>query len=173
MESEGGITRKLRIGGVSKLELLSRLSAKQVKLNDFAQTLFASDFFNPIESEIEIITVEVSVMKIGFPDGATFPAIAQRAESLGLLLAPIEVGPHLRIEYTTQVEGKFGYTETSHRAPPNSVTIASSPLSEDDSVPKGFYLRRIDGELWLRGYVSSLDHVWSPEDRLILSLIHI
>jgi hypothetical protein len=43
----------------------------------------------------------------------------------------------------------------------------SAPLAADDDIPKGFCLRRIDGVLWLRGYRSGPEHIWSPDDRLI------
>jgi hypothetical protein len=31
----------------------------------------------------------------------------------------------------------------------------------------GFYLRRIQGVLWLRGYRSALEHIWSADDRFV------
>ena len=34
-------------------------------------------------------------------------------------------------------------------------------------MPKGFYLRHIDGAPWLRGYRSGPEHVWSAQDRLL------
>jgi hypothetical protein len=58
---------------------------------------------------------------------------------------------------------------TRHRAPAGSITIASSPLDDRDETPKGFYLRRVDGTLWLRGYRSSPAHVWDPEDVFVFS----
>jgi hypothetical protein len=36
------------------------------------------------------------------------------------------------------------------------VTIASPALTDDYETPKGFYLLKICGELWLRGYWSGL-----------------
>jgi hypothetical protein len=40
-------------------------------------------------------------------------------------------------------------------------------LAQDESIPKGFYLRRIEGILWLRGYRSGPEHLYSPEDRFV------
>ena len=45
--------------------------------------------------------------------------------------------------------------------------MIADQLSDDDEVPKGFYLRRIEGVLWLRGYRAGAEHVWSPDDRLL------
>ena len=49
-------------------------------------------------------------------------------------------------------------------APPGSITVASAPLDDRDDTPKGFYLRRIESTLWLRGYRSWSGHRWSCED---------
>jgi hypothetical protein len=43
----------------------------------------------------------------------------------------------------------------------------SPMLSPEDEFPKGFYLRRIKGELWLRGYRAGAEHVWSSGDHLL------
>ena len=43
------------------------------------------------------------------------------------------------------------------------------PLDDTDETPKGFYLRRIDGVPWLRGYWSWPGHLWSPEDRRLFA----
>ena len=51
-------------------------------------------------------------------------------------------------------------------APSASVTVASAPLDRDDVLPKGFYLRVVDGRPWLRGYHATDEHLWSPHDRL-------
>ncbi|MBL8516712.1 MAG: hypothetical protein JNM76_07055 [Betaproteobacteria bacterium] len=51
--------------------------------------------------------------------------------------------------------------------PSGSLTVISPPPAEDDAVPKGFYLRKIKGVPWLRGYVSDATHVWQPDDHLV------
>jgi hypothetical protein len=38
------------------------------------------------------------------------------------------------------------------RAPTGAIHVASEPLSRDVEYPKGFYLRIVDGQAWLRGY---------------------
>lgn len=167
MSTADSSTNTLHIGGVSKAQLLNRLVRSGVSLNDAAWTLFASDLFTTRPDPILICYVELSVSDSGFANGATFPELQQRAESKGYVLPPVELGPHLRLQYQSQPEGAVGMPATEHRAPPGSITIASPPLTEDDSFPKGFYLRKINGALWLRGYWSDLDHVWAPEDRLV------
>ena len=86
-----------------------------------------------------------------------------------LVECPLELGPHLRMQYLDQPEGGDGSPLTHGRAPAGSITVASFPLDESDETPKGFYLRRVDGVLWLRGYWSWAGHVWGPTDLLLFA----
>ena len=165
-------TRIARIGGVPKAELLAKLEVARVRLNEAAQTLFADARFttSPLTSFVE--AVHVSVGALGFPDGATFARVVERAATDGLFLCPLELGPHLRLQFTDQQEGSLGQPASQHCAPPGSVTLASAPLAEDDETPKGFYLRRIEGALWLRGYRSWPGHHWNPQDIFVFTRPH-
>jgi hypothetical protein len=71
------------------------------------------------------------------------------------------------LQYLDQPEGYWDQPVRHHQAPSGSITIASEPLSEDDDFPKGFYLRRIKGVLWLRGYRSGAEHIWEPGDHFL------
>ena len=159
----------IQIGGLGKHELLEALREAGVELNEAARTLFAHEHFTPFETPSIIRTTEVSVADLGLPQGGTMPDIATRAADRGLFPCPLELGPHLRLQYLDQPEGHVSHPETRHTAPPGSLTVVSTPIADDEDVPKGFYLRRIDGILWLRGYRASLDHVWGPGDRLVFA----
>jgi hypothetical protein len=164
-------TRMARIGGVPKVELLSRLQGAGVLLNDAAQALFADARFTTSSVSSLVETIQVSAA-LGFPDGATFAMVVKRAATNGLLLCPLELGPHLRLQFTDQPEGSLGQLASKHCAPPGSLTLASAAVSEDDETPKGFYLRRIEGDLWLRGYQSWPGHNWSPQDVFVFVRPH-
>lgn len=157
-------TRMLRVGGVSKEKLLSRLRAADILLNEAALALFADARFRTSPSRSTVEIVELSVASLGLAQGATFATLVERAAGNGLHLCPVELGPHFRLQFTEQPEGAVGQPPTRNCAPPGSVTVASEPLGEDDVTPKGFYLRRIEGKLWLRGYRSWPGHHWSPQD---------
>ena len=159
--------RPVRIGALSKPALLVALQQNEIALNEAALTLFAHEAFTTAERASTLDTVEVAVADLGFTQGATTGELCERAHQRGLARCPLELGPHLRLQYGEQPEGHVGHPPTRHRAPPGSVTIASAPLDGDDELPKGFYLRRIDGVLWLRGYRASADHRWSPDDRFV------
>jgi hypothetical protein len=159
----------VRIGGTTKAELLSQLTEAQVQLNQLAQDLFADPRFETATTVSLIEAVEISVAELGLPSGGTFSQVIDQAASIGLSLCPLELGPHLRLQYTSQPEGFLGHPPSQHRAPPGSITVASALLDDDDDTPKGFYLRRIEGVLWLRGYRSWPGHLWSPDDVLAFS----
>ena len=161
---DGCRTRRLRIGGISKEELLSTLHANHVGLNEAALALFADPRFTTSSASATVEIVELPVAALGFPEGATFAELAERAKGNGLELCPLEAGAHLRLQFTDQPEGALGQPHTRRCAPPGSLTVASEPLAQDDETPKGFYLRRIEGALWLRGYRSWPGHRWSPHD---------
>ncbi len=161
------ITRTVIVGGLTKAELLQALQRNAIAMNASGERLFASDQFTTSETRYAVTTVELTVRDLGFPRGATIAAIYGRAAALGLGLCPLELGPHLRLQYRDQPEGDWGKPVRRHQAPCGSITIASEQLAADDDFPKGFYLRRIKGVLWLRGYRSGPEHVWEPEDHFI------
>ena len=161
------IIRAVRVGGKSKPELLAELQRNGIQLNDYGRDLFAHSGFTTASATSDVATVELAVRSLGYARGATIAQLHERAAELGLGLCPLELGPQLRLQFLDQPEGHRGHPPSSHKAPPGSITVASRPLTDDHETPKGFYLRRIDGVLWLRGYRCALDDLWSPEDRLV------
>lgn len=140
------------VGGLSKEQLLDQLLAAKIQLNDWAKVLFQSDLFitSAVRRPLELL--ETTVGDLGFPPGATMPEIHAKALALGLSLPPLELAPHLRLQYRDQTEECAVDQTTTNRAPPGSLTVASLPVSDDPEFPKGFYLRRVESTLWLRGW---------------------
>lgn len=161
------ITRIVAVGGLTKSQLIQELKRCSVSMNEYGEILFADDKFTTSDTKYSLKTVELTVMDLGFPDGANTAQLFKRATELGLELCPLELGPHLRLEYLDQPEGYSGNSSQQHQAPSGSITIASEILTEDDDFPKGFYLRKVNGVLWLRGYTTDYLHVWKPEDHFI------
>lgn len=159
-------TRAVDVGGSTKPELIQELQRNTISMNEFAERLFASDHFTTAPTRYSVMSVELTVRNLGFTRGATIAEIYGRARELGLSLCPLELGPHLRLQYLDQPEGYWGKPFRRHQAPCGSITIASEELAED-GFPKGFYLRRIKGVLWLRGYCSRPEHVWDAGDHLV------
>ena len=164
---EKAILRTFELCGYTKKELLAKLESSSILLNRYAQELFSSDLFTPSEKSECISAVELSVSDLGFPEGASLVELRDRAEGFGLQECPLELGPYLRLRYTDQIEQE---EKNKNKAPLGSVTIISKPLMDDDDFPKGFYLRRMDGALWLRGYLCSSDYLWNPGDRIVFQI---
>ncbi len=161
----------VRIGGMSKSELLRVVREHNVQLNRAAEALFEDRRFTTLSREDSIEIEALSVAELGFGEGATYGQITARALESGLIECPLELGPHLRLQFLSQPDGADGMPLTHGRAPPGSITVASPPLDDTGETAKGFYLGRVDGVLWLRGYWSRAGHVWSPEDVLVFSRV--
>jgi hypothetical protein len=156
----------LSYGGVSKSDLLENLQSFGVMLNDFARILFSSDLFKTSAQPGTIQIISLSVDELGFAEGATMPEIKDRIKILGLTECPLEAAPYLRLILSDQEEITDDL-KRKNQNPLGSVTIFSEPLIDDDDFPKGFYLKKTDGKLWLRGYTCSMDYVWKPDDKMI------
>lgn len=157
--------RTVSVGGLAKPELTQALRQDPVFLNEYAEMLFASEHFTTSETRQTLTTIELTVGELGFVQGAAIAEIHRRAGELGLGLCRLELGPWMRLQYRDQPEGYWGRTVIRNQAPPGSITIA--PLTTDDDFPKGFYLRRIEGALWLRGYCCDNLQVWNADDHFV------
>jgi hypothetical protein len=157
----------VRIGGKSKVELLRALREREVALNSAAEALFRDSRFATLSHLQALQIAVVSVAELGFADGATYEQLVERAVAVGWRECPLETGPHLRLQFLNQPEEAAEAAPARGAAPPGSVTVASPPLDDGDGTVKGFYLRRVDGVSWLRGYRAQRVHVWSPRDVLV------
>lgn len=116
-----------------------------------------------------MVVTERTVGDLGLSSGAMLAQIFEVAQDQGLLLCPADTGPYLRMVINEQAASSESGM-SSGRAPDGALTVASEVLSKDDEYPKGFYLRVVDGQAWLRGYRCDDKHVWSPDDRFIFQL---
>ena len=142
--------RALSIGGVSKDDILRCLAQNAIKLNDYARDLFADPEFKTSSEARDVRLALVSLPEIGLPNGGRFDDILSQASNVGLEPCPLEVAPHLRLSYLGQILGPY-------------LTVASSVFRSDPLAPNGFYLRRHEDGLWLRGYNADYDHVYAPD----------
>lgn len=166
----GCLPSVVTVGNQSKSELLSVLDDHGIQLNQAAEDLFNDPRFVPQRQVAVVRIAALSVAEFGFRGGAKYGQIVARALELGFSECPLELGPYLRLQFMNQPEAAGDSPSTERGAPPGAFTIASTPLDHSDQVPKGFYLRHVDGVLWLRGYWSDSSHIWSPEDVFVFSL---
>ena len=161
------LPRIVSVGGVEKQELRQRLREHRVQLNQAADSLFKDERFITLSQPTTMEVVCLSVADLGFADGARYEQLTARAHESRLSECPLELGPHLRLQFLDQAEGASPAVASRHCAPPGAITIASAPLDGTDETPKGFYLRRIAGVLWLRGFWSGPDHLWNSGDYFV------
>jgi hypothetical protein len=152
---------------MGKAELLSRLRADGISLNRAAELLFQDERFRPTQQRRAIEVACCAVAELGFERGASYAEVVRIARERRLSECPLELAACLRLEFRDQVEAAPSQAPSAHRAPPGALTVASPPLDDTDETPKGFYLQRRDGALWLRGYWAPLNHVWQPEDLFV------
>ncbi len=141
--------RSITIGGNTKPQLLEALQSKGIPMNKYAEILFTDPLFTTSEDSRSLNIVEVSLDQLGLPHGGVTAEIFSNARELGLDLCPLELAPHFRLQYLDQAEGPY-------------LTIASQKTKNDETYPNGFYLRRFEGTLWLRGYQAHSEYVWEP-----------
>ena len=160
-EDEGFV---VRVGGHSRVEILRLLRREDVMLNVHAETLLAHPVFDKPERQ-SLRIVERTVEELGFEHGAVQSRVFSAARNKGLSLCPLVTGPYLRMAMMGQSDAPDSVLSAG-RAPTGAIHVASEPLSEDVEYPKGFYLRVVDGQAWLRGYRCDDRYVWTPDHRL-------
>jgi hypothetical protein len=160
-KSEGRI---VRVGGRPRAEVLRSLRDAGIQLNTHAETLLAHPAFDdPAGRTLRI--VERTVEQLGLEKGAVQSRVFTAARSHGLELCPVVTGPYLRLALMDQANAPDSVLSAG-RGPAGALHIASEALSEDVEYPKGFYLRVVDGQSWLRGYRCDDEYVWTPGQRL-------
>ena len=99
------------------------------------------------ESEVQL--ARVTVAELGFPEGATYEQICDRAKERGLQLCPAEVGPALREQYQDQPEGEW-------------LAIAMESIADSDGDLRVFAVYHVGDARWLITFWSSPEDSWDP-----------
>lgn len=158
--------RTVRIGGQPRSALLQSLREFGVRLNAHAQTLLEHPAFDDPESQ-DLRFVERTVHQLGLATGGTQSQVLEAAREHGFQPCPVISGPFLRLATMDQRNAPDSVLSAG-RAPTGAIHVAAEPLSADEAYPKGFYLRVVDDEVWLRGYRCDDTYEWGPEQRLAL-----
>jgi len=110
--------------------------------------------------------VERTVGQLGLVDSGVRKQVFAAARMAGLEPCPPIAGPYLRLALVDQ-ENAPDSVLSAGRAPAGAVHVASEPVSDAVDHPKGFYLRVVDHQPWLRGYRCDDSYVFPPEQRLL------
>lgn len=167
-DGEGTPSLRLRVGGSTRDQLRGALAASGVLLNAHAETLLDQSFFD-LRAPEELLIVERSVGDLGL-DEPTLTDVFAAAADHGLALCPPDTGPYLRLAMTMQPNAPDSALSAG-RSPAGALKVASAPPSDDATVPKGFYLRVVDGRRWLRGYRCDSKYRFEATDRFAFRLV--
>lgn len=141
----GGV---VRVGGQPREAVLQSLREADVRLNAHAHTLLEHPVFDD-PAALDLRFVERTVQQLGLPAGGPQCQVFAAARGHGLQLCPVSSGPFLRLATMNQPNAPDSVLSAG-RAPTGAIHIASEPLSDDPDYPKGFYLRVVDDQAWLR-----------------------
>lgn len=140
------------------------LQSHSISVNDYARQFFAHPTFVPDDYPPAVCAVLLSLRELGLADGATLGEIYARLPAFGLKPCLPTTGLFLRLAWREQPESENLVLSGTHRSPEGAVTVFSKPLEDDDRFPKGLYLRKVGGVLWLRGYICDESYRWSADD---------
>lgn len=149
-------------GGVSLNRLCQQLEENQIHLNAYANQLLRHPQLSFSADKQRAACVIVPLKELGLPQGGSLTEISTAAPSYGLTCCTLEMALHFRLSYR-QLANSTGL-KSQGKVPAAAITIASVPLEKTDDFPKGFYVRRIDGVDWLRGYTCDARHQFAPDD---------
>lgn len=156
------------INTLSRPLLVDALQSSGIEMNATAMMLLEDPIFDDAEPR-HLTVVERSVRELGLDGGGVLSQIFEAARKIGLQLCPPTTGPYLRLALPSQATAPDTVLSTG-RAPSGSLTVASPPLRPGSDYPKGFYVRVIGGQPWLRGYRCDDEFVWDPVDRFVFGV---
>ena len=158
-------------GGLEQEALRAHLKTQHILLNDYAEMLLESQFFT-VSPKARTTSFQIlTIAELGLATGGTLPEVYHAASTQQLALCSYEEAVYLRLALTEQADSslKDGRYSTNE-APAEAFTVASPVVTPDDNFPKGFYLRQIDGEVWLRGYCCDDLHRFKASDQFVFRL---
>ena len=141
------VFKEISIGGWPKEVLLQKLVNAGVQFNAYALTLFDHPLFSPTSPAEKAKLVKLTAADLGLCNPFSLESALQKAAVLGLKPCPLFLAAFLRLEYRNQPEGSY-------------LTVISTRPVAEENYPTGFYLRKLEGKLWLRGYraIGECDH---------------
>ncbi len=161
-------TVEVEIGGRPRGWLREELRSAGVSMNPHAQTLLEHPVFDEAAAERVRVVVR-SVQQLGLDHPATMSRVVSAAAERGLGLCPAVTGPYLRLAWTTQPDSTDSVLSAG-RSPDGAVNVAAPQLSDDVDYPRGFYLRAVEGRLWLRGFRCDDLYEFAPDVRFAFRL---
>ncbi len=131
---------------------LETLRDRGVLTNRYAEMVISHPCFSAGGAG-EMTVAITSLEELGLAGGATLDELLRHIQGTQFTPCPPDTGFFLRLAWTDQPQSQNSVLTGTHRSPDQAITVLSELLERDDAFPKGLYLRKVDGSLWLRGYV--------------------
>ncbi len=131
---------------------LRTLRERGILTNRYAEIYISHPRFSAGEAG-ELTVAIASLKELGLEKGASLDELLRHIRGTRFAPCPPDTGLFLRLAWTDQPQSRDSVLSGTHSSPDLAVTVLSVSLERDDAFPKGLYLRRVDGCLWLRGYV--------------------
>lgn len=147
-------TIKLGTGLKTDKDFRQAIEKAGCRVSDWAADILGKPAFSAANEATEVDLVKVTVVELGFPNGATRHDIYRKAKELGLELCPSEVGPQLRLQYLDQPMHEW-------------VLIGMEPMTGSGGSLKMFGVGRYDSGRWLFSYNGHPDGFWDGGDQWI------
>ncbi len=150
------VTKMLRIS-IKRVPMTAEQSLKTLKehgilTNDYAEEYISHPCFAAGEPG-ELTAAIISLEELGLERGASLDELFRHIKGTQFGLCPPDTAFFLRLAWTDQPQSQNSILRGTHSSPDGAVTVLSELLERDDAFPKGLYLRKVEGTLWLRGYV--------------------
>lgn len=144
------------LGTSTRDALLASLAEHGVRTNAYFQTLLPH--IDVATTSRSLTVVVTSAAALGLPQGGTLDEVRARAATVGLGPCPLEAALRLRLAVVD--------------APGDArLTVVSDRVVDDETFPRGLYLRHDDEGRWLRAFVASDDWVFAADERFALARI--
>jgi hypothetical protein len=147
--------KNITLGGKSPEVLEKEIISAGMQMNNYTKGMLEKIKVAGAHENVELVIVSVS--QLGFPRGATRQEIYQKAQELGLELAPAEAGPQLRLQYPDQPQGEW-------------VLIGMEPITVSGGAPALFDVNHDGAERWLDGDYGRPDFRWGADGRFAFLL---
>jgi len=145
--------RTIEIGTLTLKNLLNSVLNGKFKIGHFVQDLLRQTEIVAVKAEIEL--VNVSLLELGFENGAILAQIYAIVSEFDLGLVPSEVGPQLLLQYPEQPFGE-------------KLMIGMEPMMDDEDEPRLFRIVR-DNSQHLTTCDGRYDYHWPARSHWVFA----
>ncbi|HDZ3730110.1 TPA: hypothetical protein RSW61_001706 [Vibrio harveyi] len=145
---------KVGIGNHTNAELFQELKEQHIQFNQFALQLFEDQIIQTKQRGQTLSVLVTTPSELRAPFGATLAELVAHAALKGLEPCPLAVASYLLLQGISLTKDEY-------------ITLASLPLAQEETYPRGLYLRKRDDGVWLRGYRCEDAFIFPPSMKFL------